>query len=104
MKEVIKEIAEEYSNSEIPDMLLDSLHKKILRSKFAEEVTEQEIDALVRAKMNKSENLTSSEENCKWIETIFFVFTDCGFRFDNSSLCYKEYKFCPYCGKEIMRV
>lgn len=30
--------------------LLDSLHKKILKSKFAEEVTEAEIDALVEAK------------------------------------------------------
>lgn len=37
--------------------LLDSLHKKILKSKFAEEVTEAEIDALVEAK----------ENNCGWI-------------------------------------
>ena len=30
--------------------LLDSLHEKILKSKFSEEVTEAEIDALVEAK------------------------------------------------------
>ena len=30
--------------------LLDSLHSKILKSKFAEEVTEAEIEALVKAK------------------------------------------------------
>jgi hypothetical protein len=29
---------------------LDSLHEKILKSKFAEEVTEEEIEALVKAK------------------------------------------------------
>ena len=37
--------------------LLDSLHEKILKSKFSEEVTEAEIDALVEAK----------EYNCGWI-------------------------------------
>ena len=31
---------------------LDSLHTKILKSKFAEEVTETEIEALVKAKNN----------------------------------------------------
>ena len=30
--------------------LLDSLHQKILKSRFAEEVTEQEIEALIEAK------------------------------------------------------
>lgn len=37
--------------------LLDSLHEKILKSKFSEEVTEAEIDALVEAK----------EHNVGWI-------------------------------------
>lgn len=41
----------------VMNKLLDSLHKKILKSKFAEEVTEAEIDALVEAK----------ENNCGWI-------------------------------------
>lgn len=36
--------------------LLDSLHEKILKSKFAEEVTEAEIDALVKAKQGLNEN------------------------------------------------
>ena len=35
---------------------LDSLHSKILKSKFAEEVTEAEIDALVKAKQGLNEN------------------------------------------------
>ena len=43
------------------NQLLDSLHEKILKSKFAEEVTDAEIYALVKAKMNMSENLTSSD-------------------------------------------
>lgn len=49
--------------------LLDSLHSKILKSKFAEEVTEAEIEALVKAKeltndgwIPCSERLPSREE------------------------------------------
>lgn len=38
------------------NQLLDSLHSKILKSKFAEEVTEAEIDALVKAKQGLNEN------------------------------------------------
>ena len=34
----------------VMNKLLDSLHEKILKSKFSEEVTEAEIDALVEAK------------------------------------------------------
>lgn len=45
---------------------LDSLHTKILNNKFAEEVTETEIEALVQAKNNGwipcSERLPSEEE------------------------------------------
>ena len=58
--EIVNQVAEEYSSSEIPNKLLDSLHEKILKSKFAEEVTEAEIDALVKAKWNMSEKPTSS--------------------------------------------
>ena len=50
-----------YSVPEITNMYLDNLHKKILGSKFAEYVTEKEIDALVVAKKITSENLTSSD-------------------------------------------
>ena len=53
--------------------LLDSLHSKILKSKFAEEVTEAEIEALVKAKeltddgwIPCSERLPETEEMC-WI-------------------------------------
>ena len=56
--------------------LLDSLHKKILKSKFAEEVTEAEIAALVEAK----------ENNCGWIP--------CSERLPDKSgwfLCTQEY-------------
>ena len=57
----INQVAEEYvektykfGNSEQVIKHLDSLHEKILKSKFAEEVTEVEIDALVKAKnLNK---------------------------------------------------
>lgn len=45
--------------------LLDSLHKKILKSKFAEEVTEAEIDALVKAKQDLNENKQSLNDG--WI-------------------------------------
>ena len=59
--DIVNQVADEYSSSEIPNKLLDSLHSKILKSKFAEEVTEAEIDALVKAKWNMSEKLTSSD-------------------------------------------
>lgn len=41
--------------------LLDSLHTKILKSKFAEEVTEEEIDALVKAKEHNDDWIPVSE-------------------------------------------
>lgn len=41
--------------------LLDSLHKKILKSKFVEEVTEAEIDALVEAKEYNNGWISCSE-------------------------------------------
>lgn len=56
--EIVNQVAEEFgsdinvrsSNSEIQNKLLDSLHRKILKSKVAEEVTEAEIEVLVKAK------------------------------------------------------
>ena len=41
--------------------LLDSLHEKILKSKFSEEVTEAEIDALVEAKEHNDGWIPCSE-------------------------------------------
>lgn len=54
---IVNELAEEYINTSTDtstecNKALDSLHKKILKSKFAEEVTEEEIMALVQAKNN----------------------------------------------------
>ena len=38
--------------------------------------------------------------NCKWIEDIYGRWhTSCNILADNSPL---EYKFCPYCGKELI--
>ena len=45
--------------------LLDSLHSKILKSKFAEEVTEAEIEALVKAKQVLNKNKQDSNDG--WI-------------------------------------
>lgn len=55
--EIVNEVAEEYINTSTDtstecNEALDSLHKKILKSKFAEEVTEAEIEALVEVKNN----------------------------------------------------
>ena len=44
---------------------LDSLHKKILNSKFAEEVTEQEILALVEAKEIRAKAIDEFAERLK---------------------------------------
>ena len=69
MLNFVKEVAEEFgsdinvrsndgwitcSDSEIPNKSLDSLHEKILKSKFAEEVTEEELYALVKAKLQQA--------------------------------------------------
>lgn len=69
MLNFVKEVAEEFgsdinvrsndgwipcSDSEIPNKSLDSLHEKILKSKFSEEVTEEEIYALVKAKLQQT--------------------------------------------------
>ena len=55
--EIINELAEECINTSTDtsrecNKALDSLHKKILHSKLAEEVTESELEALVEAKYN----------------------------------------------------
>ena len=69
---VIRTTVEEIKgNLDVPDInvgdieLLDSLHEKILKSKFAEEVTEAEIDALVKAKQGLNENKQSLNDG--WI-------------------------------------
>ena len=67
--EIVNQVAEEFgtdinvgsndgwipcSDSEIPNKSLDSLHEKILKSNFAEEVTEEELYALVKAKIRQA--------------------------------------------------
>lgn len=53
---IVNELTEEYNTSTDTsrecNKALDSLHKKILKSRFAEEVTEAEVKALVEAKSN----------------------------------------------------
>lgn len=54
--EIVNKVAEEFgSDINVGSKELDSLHQKILKSKFAEEVTEAEIDALVKAKNNSND-------------------------------------------------
>ena len=64
--EIVNQVAEEYGKSEQVNKHLDSLHEKILKSKFAEEVTELEIDALVKAKQGLANN-NQSLTNGGWI-------------------------------------
>lgn len=45
--------------------LLDSLHTKILHSKFAETITEQEIDALIDCKAKIKETYNQALEDFK---------------------------------------
>lgn len=64
--EIVDQFAEEYgSDINVGDKkLLDSLHEKILKSNFAEEVTEAEIDALVKV---KNSTKVKQESNQGWI-------------------------------------
>lgn len=59
-------------HGEVMNKLLDSLHTKILKSKFAEEVTEEEIDALVKAKEYNGDwipcSVVEHPEHCKSCE------------------------------------
>lgn len=81
--EIVNQVEEEYGKSKQVNKHLDSLHEKILKSKFAEEVTEAEIDALVKAKSE----CNSSRLNNGWIpcserlpepNTLVLVSTDAG--------------------------
>ena len=65
--EVVDQVAEECATDTNVGSrkLLDSLHEKILKSKFAEEVTEAEIEALVKTKELTNNN--QSLANDGWI-------------------------------------
>lgn len=79
--------------------LLDSLHSKILKSKFAEEVTEAEIEALVKAKELTNDGWIPCSERLPQRGTRVLVtfktesgsmgIEDCWY---SSSECFKTYK------------
>ena len=85
--------------------LLDSLHNKILKSKFAEEVTEAEIDALVKAKFYDADSkiLNTSEEFCEWrwgTGQYAHVHVQCEGEIVHIG-GYRKLERCPYCNKKI---
>lgn len=75
--EIVNQVAEEYSSLEKSNKLLDSLHEKILKSKFAEEVTEAEIEALVKAKNQTNNNHSLTNDGWMSIAIVNQVEEEC---------------------------